>query len=167
MKLLGSVVALFAVASLAAKLPAGTNCHTNKECNNQCMGGSWTIMQVDGDYQLVCDPNGQDTTQYYAATCLALSDKIADFGPDEVTTKPACEKLGKQYCGDYCFFTGKRSGEEEVAASWKKACKAQGSIKVSFNTFVSAESAAAMAYRSSCHASDVFGSKKRDVAFQA
>ncbi|CAI7592886.1 unnamed protein product [Penicillium pancosmium] len=148
MKLLASI-SLFAVAALAVTYPAGTNCHTNTECNNNCLDGSWTIMNVDGDYQLVCDPTKGDPTQYYRAQCY-----VRNIG---------------SYRGEDLDAALTRSGEASKATcdksgGWEKACGAQKS-GTSIQTFVTASEAAFSGTK--CDANTVFPNVKRDIAFEA
>ena len=159
MKLLASVVSLFAVASLADKYPPGTNCHTNRECNNQCLDGTWTIMQVQGDYQLVCDPTAANPTQYYGAAC------VTDNRYDPEGGKRACDKTGGSFCDNKCYFSGKRTAQDDLSGSWIKACEAEASEYGFFETYVSASAAARFGYN--CDVSKIFPNEKRDFAFQA
>ncbi|CAI7642642.1 unnamed protein product [Penicillium manginii] len=161
MKLLSSI-SLFAVASLAAKYPAGTNCHSNLECNDNCLDGKWTITNVQGDYQLVCDPTKDDPTQYYAAFCYgkAKTDRDGETtfaeGYNTEGTKAECSKVGGAYW--------KRSTQGDVSNSWAKACEAEKSSN-NFRTFVTASEAASHGYK--CDVKTVFPSSKRDMAFRA
>jgi hypothetical protein len=170
MKLLASI-SLFAVASLAAKYPAGTNCHSNLECNDNCLDGKWTITNVQGDYQLVCDPTKDDPTQYYVVYCHDKRTKDEDGKPIKVEpgfntegTKVACGKVGGVYCDSECYLSGKRSTQGDISSSWVNACKTEDSAS-DFITCVTASEAANHGYK--CDVNTVFPNSKRDMVFRA
>jgi hypothetical protein len=160
MKLL-TLIFLFTVTSLAAKYPAGTNCHTNTECNDNCQDGTWTIMNVQGDYQLVCDPAKDDLTQYYSAYCHKPRSQRFD---DIRGTKVVCNKVGGIYYDRHCFFTGKRSAQGDTSSTWTDACRAQ-ELAARFNTHVTARDAATEGY--SCDVDKIFPQEKQDFVVQA
>ncbi|KAJ5741985.1 hypothetical protein N7533_011394 [Penicillium manginii] len=148
MKLLASI-SFFVVASLAAKYPAGTNCHSNLECNDNCLDGKWTITNVQGDYQLVCDPTKDDPTQYYAAYCER---KRTTHSSGEITTEKGFNTEGK------------RSTQGDISQSWVNACNAEDS-ESDFITSVTASEAVSHGY--GCDVNTVFPNSKRDMAFRA
>lgn len=116
-------------------------------------------MQVQGDYQLVCDPTAANPTQYYVAACK----KYGETDPEGA--KGACDRIGGSFCDNLCFFSGKRRAQGDLSDSWEKACEAEGSEKAFFETYVSASAAATAGYN--CDVSKVFPNEKRDFAFQA
>ncbi|KAJ5178927.1 hypothetical protein N7492_002137 [Penicillium capsulatum] len=67
MKLLLAVTSLFA-ASAAAKYAPGQDCRTNKGCDQNCLGGKWSVIIESGDARMVCDPSTIDTTRYVEAS---------------------------------------------------------------------------------------------------
>jgi hypothetical protein len=138
MKLLGSIIPLFAVATLAQKYTAGTNCHTNTECDANCLDGRWTIMQNDGDYSLVCDPSAENPTQYYAANCVLRS---RPYQHEDTQQTKTCDAVGGTICNRACLFSGERSGEQELEKKYSDACLTDKRFKPIFYTYVTADAA--------------------------
>ncbi|KAJ5750603.1 hypothetical protein N7533_007631 [Penicillium manginii] len=89
MKFFGAIISLFAAATMAEQYAAGTNCHTNTECNANCMDGTWTIQQ------------------YYTANCVPQNGRYQPSDPKQIK---ACETVGglvrrtwKRKYNDACY----------------------------------------------------------------
>ena len=133
MKLIIAIAFLTRLA-FAQKYAAGDACHTNIECNNNCVNSQWTVANQDGEYALVCDPALIDTPQYYTTGCYSQSISglfASSYDPDD--TRTACNKLAGQMCRLRCVLTGKKSTTDQVRNSWADACSNAGSHKNEFN----------------------------------
>lgn len=124
MKSLITAVALLASSALAAKYAAGTNCHSNIECENNCLDRQYTIVNEDGGYIFACDPGVADSTQWYSAECWTTeeADRFSERS-DEKATQAACEAVGGTFCTIHCVMSGKRVADEETRKSFRSACK--------------------------------------------
>lgn len=98
-------------------------------------------MQVQGDYQLVCDPNASDPMQYYEASCVV--ELSGDNSPGRLTiysnkaTKAACEAQKGVFCSFSCLFSGKRSVEEDISTKWTDNCRTNDAQRANFKSYVS------------------------------
>ncbi|CAI7664262.1 unnamed protein product [Penicillium manginii] len=121
MKFFGAIISLFAAATMAEQYAAGTNCHTNTECNANCMDGTWTIQQVGGDYNL-----------YYTANCVPQNGRYQPSDPKQIK---ACETVGGTISSRTCL----------VRRTWKRkyndACYANMFYKSIFAAYVTADAA--------------------------
>jgi hypothetical protein len=124
MKSLVPTLAIFASSALAAKYAAGDLCHSNVECNKNCLDAQFTVAEQDGGYVFVCDPKVADATQWYGMRCI-----YTDFSRafpiqtiDKDVTASACKTVGGQVCGPSCVLSGKRSVDGETRSKWKQAC---------------------------------------------
>jgi len=119
MKSLVAAAMIFASTALAAKYAAGTNCHSNIECEDNCVDRQFGIVTLDGGYIFACDPNVDDPTDWYTLECLSFRN---DDDTTEAVTQAACEELDGQFCQRYCVLSGKRSLDEENRAKWDQTC---------------------------------------------
>jgi hypothetical protein len=117
-KSLITALALLASTAFAAKYEAGTICHSNVECNNNCINGQWTVAETDGGYVFVCDPSVANPVQWYALTCKYEREAY----PAESGTKKACDEVGGEVCGGTCITSGKRSEDGDLRSKWFDAC---------------------------------------------
>jgi hypothetical protein len=118
MKFLISAVALFASSTLAAKYEAGTICHSNVECEKNCLDKQYTIVNEDGGYVFVCDPGLADPVQWYSMSC-----RSAETGTvDKAAMEAVCKKVDGEPCGYSCILSGKRSADEENRTKWTGSC---------------------------------------------
>ena len=111
-----AAMALFASSTLAAKYEAGTICHSNVECEQNCIDKQYTIANVDGGYVFVCDPGVSNPTAWYTLSCTSRNEILE--GP----TTTACEKIGGQMCEYECALSGKRSEDEDNRKKWSASC---------------------------------------------
>ncbi|KAJ5694345.1 hypothetical protein N7536_004757 [Penicillium majusculum] len=120
MKLFLAITTLFA-ASAAAKYTPGQDCRTNKGCDDNCLGGKWSVVMEAGDVRMVCDPSTLDSTRYARASCVGY-----DL-PDTVDkkAKTVCDNMKGKFCNDSCFLTTPASKEEDLTTRFKKACTEQ------------------------------------------
>jgi hypothetical protein len=118
MKFLISAMAIFASTALAAKYAAGTICHSNIECEKNCLDEQYTIVNDDGGYVFVCDSSVADPVQWYILRCASYGTRIVD--PD--VTKAACKKVDGESCATTCILSGKRSIDEENRKKWIGDC---------------------------------------------
>jgi hypothetical protein len=118
MKFLLPAMAIFASTALAAKYEAGTICHTNIECENNCLDKQYTIVNEDGGYVFVCDPGVADPLQWYNAICKSGQNDRFEKG----TTEAMCKTNGGQFCKYTCVLSGKRSVDGDNRDKWYDAC---------------------------------------------
>lgn len=108
---------LVLAASVSAdKYQPGQACHTNGECNKNCLDSSWTVILVDGAPALVCDPDKDDTTEYFIINC----EKDLDKG--RTATTAVCNKVKGQLCAEGCVVSGLHSRQAELRNQIQKAC---------------------------------------------
>jgi hypothetical protein len=119
-----TATAIFASSALAAKYPAGTNCHSNVECNNNCVNSEFTIINLDGGYIFACDANSPNPTQWYSLGCKTRYDPRgeSDGDTDEEVTDAACEAVGGLNCYSRCVMSSKRSADEDLRKEWQDNC---------------------------------------------
>jgi hypothetical protein len=114
--------AIFASSALAVKYAAGDICHSNVECEANCLDKQYTVADQDGGFVFVCDPSIADPKQWYNMACLERD--ILQHGGmiwHEELTKTACKSIGGQACS-YCVVSAKRSEDEDLRNKWTKAC---------------------------------------------
>jgi hypothetical protein len=117
-KSLITALALLASTAFAAKYESGTICHSNVECNDNCINGQWTVAEKDGGYVFVCDPGVTNPVQWYAQACVYERERF----PAESSTKKACDEVGGEICGSACMASGKRSEDGDLRGKWYNAC---------------------------------------------
>jgi hypothetical protein len=122
MKSLIAAAAIFASTALAAKYAAGTNCHSNVECNKNCINGQFAIVNLEGGYIFACDPDVPDPTDWYHLTCQPAPDNDVGGGSAQAATEAACDQLGGQFCRRDCILSGKRSADQDNRAKWRQTC---------------------------------------------
>jgi hypothetical protein len=123
MKLLITAVAIFASSTLAAKYAAGTICHSNIECERNCLDKQYTIVNEDGGYVFACDSNIADPVQWYNLDCRSFGSHQVEEGVLEA----ACKKAGGEFCTYTCVLSGKRSVDQDNRAKWARACGKESS----------------------------------------
>lgn len=124
MKLPLVVTSLFAAsAAAAAKYAAGQDCRTNKGCDQNCIGGKWSVAIVAGDARLVCDPSNLDSDRYAMAFCYR-NDGEYDRAAQEKATQAACDSLKGKICDGRCFKVAKASVEQDVTTQFQQKCAA-------------------------------------------
>ncbi|GAB1194197.1 hypothetical protein APSETT444_003438 [Aspergillus pseudonomiae] len=116
MKLLLAVTTLIAV-SAAAKYAPGQDCRTNIGCNQNCLGGKWSVVMEAGDVRMVCDPSSLDSTRYVTAKCLG-SEK--EDGLAAKKKKAVCDSIKGKFCNNDCFLTTPASKEEDITSRYEK-----------------------------------------------
>jgi hypothetical protein len=124
MRFLITAAAIFASSALAAKYAAGDICHSNVECEENCIDKQYTVAEQNGGFVFVCDPGVGDPMQWYRLTCTSYDNSIDARYPvvnvDE--TRAACKTVGGTDCENSCLLSGKRSNDEELRSEWTKAC---------------------------------------------
>lgn len=119
-----TAVAILTSTGFAAKFKAGTLCHSNRECEANCVNGQFTFALQDGGSVFVCDPAVNDPTQWYTMAC-AHSEQDGVFQQivtDNDITSSACTDVGGQICNYSCVVGGKRSADEDLRAKWREGC---------------------------------------------
>jgi hypothetical protein len=126
MKFLVATVAIFASSTLAAKYAAGDPCHTNVECEENCLDKRYTVAEQDGGFVFVCDPSAADPMQWYIAECTGLNvggGLFPDYRLDQETTEANCKATsGGQTCNRRCLLKGKRTDDEDTRSAWAAGC---------------------------------------------
>jgi hypothetical protein len=112
-----AAAALLASSTLAAKYEAGTICHSNVECEQNCIGKQYTIVNEDGGYVFVCDPGVANPTGWYSLSCTSGEGYYF-----EEATAAACKEVGGQSCKYSCALSGKRSEDEDNRKKWSGSC---------------------------------------------
>jgi hypothetical protein len=112
-----AISTVFTSTALAAKFEAGALCHSNRECEANCVDGQFTFAQQDGGSVFVCDSGVTDPVQWYQLACV-----YEERFPSKSGTKEACDVVGGKICGSVCIASGKRSEDEEVHIKWANAC---------------------------------------------
>ncbi|KAJ5802166.1 uncharacterized protein N7503_004616 [Penicillium pulvis] len=117
MKLLPIIAKLF-TASATAKCTLGQDCRTNKGCDENCVGGKWSVVIEAGDTRMVCDPSTLDSTRYVTAACLGEngSDKFAKNG------KSVCDIMAGVFCSGYCSLKTSASKGEDLTTRFQELC---------------------------------------------
>lgn len=114
--LIAAVTLLASTAFAAGKYEAGTICHSNIECEKNCIDKQYTVAEQDGGFVFACDPSVADPTQWYKFYC-------GDFeGVKVELTEAACKKFEGQMCANQCVLSGKRGKDEVNREKWKKEC---------------------------------------------
>ncbi|KAJ5326576.1 uncharacterized protein MYU51_014615 [Penicillium brevicompactum] len=158
MKLGLAITSLFAASATAAKYAAGQDCRTNKGCDQNCLGGKWSVAIVAGDARLVCDPGNLDSTRYASAGCIREDGEVEGEGRAIIkASEVACDSAKGKFCGHSCYFTTKASLEQDMTTNFQKKCQAQGdrSHPYTGSVFFYPSKDLAAPY-SSCKSSDVF-----------
>lgn len=121
MKLLVAITTLCAAAA-ASKYAPGQDCPTNKGCDQNCIGGKWSVVIEAGDARMVCNPSTLDSTRYAQAKCYGNGDQpwVA-----EKNEKTVCDNMNGKFCHNCCFFTTLASKEEDLTTRYQKACAEQ------------------------------------------
>lgn len=119
MKSLITTVALLASSTLAAQYAAGTNCHSNVECEKNCVDKQYTIVNEDGGYIFACDSGVADPTEWYNLRCETSIDMVR---VSLEATTAACEQAGGQVCSQVCVLSDKRSVDEDNRNKWTGSC---------------------------------------------
>ncbi|KAJ5341464.1 hypothetical protein N7541_010588 [Penicillium brevicompactum] len=125
MKLSLVVTSLFAASATAAKYAAGQDCRTNKGCDQNCLGGKWSVAIVAGDARLVCDPSNLDSTRYARAYC-ERKDRTNEYDNTAIdkATKAACDSVKGKTCKGSCYLKTKASLEQDVTTKFQQKCSA-------------------------------------------
>ncbi|KAJ5338617.1 hypothetical protein N7452_005345 [Penicillium brevicompactum] len=123
MKLGLAITSLFAASATAAKYAAGQDCRTNKGCDQNCIGGKWSVAIVAGDARLVCDPGNLDSVRYAKAFC-APKDGGDDVAAQNKATQAACDTVKGKVCDRRCFVAAKASVEQDVTTEFQQKCSA-------------------------------------------
>jgi hypothetical protein len=118
MKFLIPAIAIFASTAFAAKYAAGTICHSNIECEQNCLNKQYTIVNDDGGYVFVCDPGVADPMQWYNLGCITIGSNKFNKG----ATEAACKTVGGESCAYSCILSGKRSVDQENRGKWTIGC---------------------------------------------
>jgi hypothetical protein len=113
-----AISTVFTSTALAAKFEAGALCHSNRECEANCVDGQFTFAQQDGGSVFVCDSGVANPVQWYGLVCELREE---DY-PAATATKDACKKLRGQDCGGVCILSGKRGDDADNRAKWMKEC---------------------------------------------
>lgn len=125
MKSLITAVALLASSALAANYAAGTICHSNVECNKNCLDAQFTVAEQDGGYVFVCDPSIGNPTQWYNLKCKEPGSVQNGDKTVVEATADACDSIGGVICSVYyCVISGKRSSDGDLRKAFSDACQA-------------------------------------------
>ena len=108
-----TAAAIFASTTLAVKYAAGTNCHSNLECEANCIDKQYTVASENGGFIFACDSSVADPLDWYTLMCGSGSD---------AATTAACAKIGGVECSPSCVLTGKRSVDEDNRKKWAASC---------------------------------------------
>jgi len=115
--------AIFASSTLAAKYAAGDICHSNTECEKNCVDKQYTVAEQDGGFVFVCDPSVANPVQWYAMACTEIG---SGRGPQPYKfnaekTETACKSIGGQACGS-CVVSAERGEDENLRGKWLDNC---------------------------------------------
>lgn len=138
MKLIITIAFLTRLA-FAQKYAAGDACHTNIECNNNCVNSQWTVANQDGEYAFVCDPDLADGTLWWVGSC----DKtiLAAQVIDREKTASVCNDFCGALCRFGCAFSGSSRTPSDTIAAWEQGCADAGTQLNSITSGASEEDA--------------------------